>query len=267
MIPRMSEYIDIGVNLTSTSFSDDLNNVIQRALNVGVTQMIVTGTDIHHSQAALQLNHRYPGILFSTAGVHPHHASEYDDSMIPMLRDLCADESVVAVGECGLDYNRNYSKPDEQRLAFEAQLKLACELKMPVFLHQRDAHEDFVSMVGECREELAGAVAHCFTGSVDEALEYIGMELYIGVTGWVCDERRGADLQKAVKDIPLNRIMLETDAPYLLPRNLGRKPAQKGRNEPCFIPHICAVTAKNMGVEHQRLAQSSLQNTRRFFSI
>ncbi len=267
MIPHMNEYIDIGVNLTGSSFKDDRDDVIQRALNAGVTQMIVTGTDISHSQAALELTRQYPGILFSTAGVHPHHAGEFDDSMISMLRDLCADESVVAVGECGLDYNRNYSKPDEQRLAFEAQLKLACELKMPVFLHQRDAHEDFVSMVGECRKELAGAVAHCFTGSVDEALEYIGMELYIGVTGWVCDERRGGDLQQAVKDIPLNRIMLETDAPYLLPRNLGRKPAQKGRNEPCFIPHICAVTAKYMGVEHQRLAQSSLQNTRRFFSI
>ena len=267
MIPHMSEYIDIGVNLTGSSFSDDRNDVIQRALNAGVSQMIVTGTDVHHSQAALELNQQYPKTLFSTAGVHPHHASEYDDSMISLLRDLCADESVVAVGECGLDYNRNYSKPGEQRSAFEAQLKLACELKLPVFLHQRDAHDDFVSMVGECRKDLPGAVAHCFTGSVDEALEYVEMEMYIGITGWICDERRGGDLQRAVKDIPLGKIMLETDAPYLLPRDLGQKPVQKGRNEPCFLPHICAATAKYMGVDQQRLAQLSLQNTRRFFSI
>lgn len=263
----MSEYIDIGVNLTGSSFSDDLNDVIQRALDAGVSQMIVTGTDIDHSQAALQLNHQYPGVLFSTAGVHPHHASDFNDNMIPLLRDLCADESVVAIGECGLDYNRNYSTPGEQRSAFERQLQLACELKLPVFLHQRDAHNDFVSMVGECRKDLAGAVAHCFTGSVDEALEYIEMQMYIGITGWICDERRGGDLQRALTDIPLDRILLETDAPYLLPRDLEQKPVRKGRNEPCFLPHICAATAKCGGVENQRLAQLTLENTRRFFSI
>lgn len=267
MIPHMSGYIDIGVNLTGSSFSNDLDDVIQRALDAGVTQLIVTGTDIHHSQAALELNHRYPDTLFSTAGVHPHHASEFDNNTIPVLRDLCADESVVAVGECGLDYNRNYSKPGEQRSAFEAQLQLACELKLPVFLHQRDAHDDFVSMVGEYRKDLAGAVAHCFTGSVDEALEYVAMEMYIGITGWICDERRGSDLQRAVRDIPLEKIMLETDAPYLLPRDLGHKPVHKRRNEPCFLPHICDATAKYIGVEHLRLAQLSLENTRRFFSI
>lgn len=267
MIPHMSEYIDIGINLTGSSFCDDRNDVIERALNAGVSKMIVTGTDMHHSQAALGLSHRYPDILFSTAGVHPHHASEYDDSMIPMLRDLCVDESVVAVGECGLDYNRTYSKPGEQRSAFEAQLKLACELKLPVFLHQRDAHDDFVSMMREYRKDLCGAVAHCFTGSVGEALEYVEMEMYIGITGWICDERRGGDLQQAVKDIPPDKIMLETDAPYLLPRDLGQKPVKKRRNEPCFLPHICAATAKFMGVEHQHLAGLSLENSRRFFSI
>ncbi len=263
----MTGYIDIGVNLTGNSFSNDLDDVIQRALDVGVSQMIVTGTDIPHSQAALELNHRYPDTLFSTAGVHPHHASEFDNYTIPVLRDLCADESVVAVGECGLDYNRNYSKPGEQRSAFEAQLQLACELKLPVFLHQRDAHDDFVSMVGEYRKDLAGAVAHCFTGSVDEALEYVAMEMYIGITGWICDERRGSDLRRAVRDIPLEKIMLETDAPYLLPRDLGHEPVRKRRNEPCYLPHICDATANYMGVEHQRLAQLSLENSRRFFSI
>lgn len=267
MIPYMNEYIDIGVNLTGSSFSDDRNDVIQRALNVGVTQMIVTGTDIHHSQVALELNRKYPDTLFSTAGVHPHHAGEFDDSMIHLLRDICIDESVVAVGECGLDYNRNYSKPGEQRLAFEAQLKLACELKLPVFLHQRDAHDDFVSMINEFRNELSGAVAHCFTGTGDEAAEYLAMGMYIGITGWICDERRGGDLQRAVRNIPLDKIMIETDAPYLLPRDLGQRPVKKGRNEPCFLPHICSVAAQYMGVDHLRLAQASLENTRRFFSI
>ena len=267
MIPHMSEYIDIGVNLTGSSFSNDLDHVVQRALDAGVSQMIVTGTDMHHSQAALELNRTYPGILMSTAGVHPHHASEFDDNTIPMLRDLCAEESVVAVGECGLDYNRNYSKPEAQRSAFEAQLQLACELKLPVFLHQRDAHDDFVSMIYEYSNDLTGAVAHCFTGSVDEALQYVAMEMYIGITGWICDERRGGDLQQAVKNIPIDSIMLETDAPYLLPRDLLQEPVHKRRNEPCYLPHICNTTAKYMEVDRQRLAHAALENTRRFFAI
>jgi TatD DNase family protein len=263
----MNEYIDIGVNLTGSSFNNDLDDVVQRALDAGVSQMIVTGTDIHHSQAALELSRSYPGVLISTAGVHPHHASEFNENTISSLRDLCAGEPVVAVGECGLDYNRNYSAAAEQRLAFEAQLQLACELRLPVFLHQRDAHDDFVSMISEYRDDLAGAVAHCFTGSVDEALEYLAMEMYIGITGWICDERRGVDLQRAVGSIPLDRIMLETDAPYLLPRDLQQQPVQKRRNEPCYLPHICEVAANYMGIDHQQLAQGVLENTRRFFGI
>lgn len=267
MIPHMTGYIDIGVNLTGSSFKNDLDDVVQRALHAGVIQMIVTGTDIEHSQAALELNHQYPNICISTAGMHPHHASEFDDNTVATLRDLCANESVVAVGECGLDYNRNYSKPVEQRSAFEAQLQLACELKLPVFLHQRDAHDDFVSMISEYRNDLAGAVAHCFTGTVDEALEYVTMGMYIGITGWICDERRGKDLQRAVRDIPIDRIMLETDAPYLLPRDLTQAPVQKRRNEPCYLPHICEVTARYIGVDQQWLALSALENSRRFFAI
>ena len=267
MIPHMIEYIDIGVNLTGSSFNSDLDDVVQRALDAGVSQMIVTGTNMHHSQAALELSRSYPGVLMSTAGVHPHHASEFDDNTISTLRDLCAEQSVVAVGECGLDYNRNYSKPAEQRSAFEAQLQLACELRLPVFLHQRDAHDDFVSIISEYHNDLAGAVAHCFTGTVDEALEYLAMDMYIGITGWICDERRGGDLQHAVRSIPVDRIMLETDAPYLLPRDLEQQPAHKRRNEPCYLPHICGVAAKYMGVDHQSLANAVLDNTREFFVL
>ena len=263
----MTGYIDIGVNLAGDSFKDDLDDVLQRALAAGVSQIIVTGSDVFHSRKARDLSSRYPDVLLSTAGVHPHHASGFDLNVIPVLRDLCADDSVVAVGECGLDYNRNYSTPVEQRSAFAAQLELACELGLPVFLHQRDAHDDFVSMINEYGNELSGAVAHCFTGTGDEAAEYLAMGMYIGITGWICDERRGGDLQRAVRSIPLDRIMIETDAPYLLPRDLGQRPVQKGRNEPCFLPHICSVAANYMGVEHRRLAQVSLENTRRFFSL
>ena len=265
MIPHMTAYIDIGVNLTGSSFKHDIEAVMQRAQDAGVAQMIVTGTDLAHSRAALELTRRFPGVLTSTAGVHPHHASEFNEATVPELRELCTEASVVAVGECGLDYNRKFSTPSDQRRAFEAQLQLASELQLPVFLHQRDAHDDFVSMVNDYRDTLAGAVAHCFTGSVDEALEYVAMGLHIGVTGWICDERRGTDLQRAVTHIPPDRIMLETDAPYLLPRDLDQPPVQKRRNEPCYLPHICRVTAGYMGIDQQQLARSALENTRRFF--
>ncbi len=267
MIPQMTAYIDIGVNLTGSSFRNDLEAVVQRAVDAGVGRMIVTGTDLPHSRAALDLGQRFSGVLMSTAGLHPHHASDFDNEAIARLRELCSEPSVVAVGECGLDYNRNYSKPAEQRLAFEKQLQLAVELQLPVFLHQRDAHEDFVSMINEYRGGLAGAVAHCFTGNTDEAQEYLAMGMCIGITGWICDERRGQDLQRAVRDVPLDKIMLETDAPYLLPRDLGEKPAQKGRNEPCYLPHICKATAACMGVDPEQLAKAALENTRRFFAI
>jgi TatD DNase family protein len=267
IIAYMIEYIDIGVNLTGSSFKQDLDDVVKRAQQVGVSQMIVTGTDIVHSELALQLNRQYPDVLMSTAGVHPHHASEFDAETIPRLRGLCGEASILAVGECGLDYNRNYSEPADQRRAFEAQLRLASELELPVFLHQRDANADFVSMLTDYRDDLTGAVAHCFTGSVDQAQAYIAMDMYIGITGWICDERRGVELQQAVKQIPLERIMLETDAPYLLPRDLQQPPIQKRRNEPCYLPHICQVTARHMGIESRQLAQAALDNSRRFFRL
>ena len=267
MISHMTSYIDIGVNLTGSSFRHDLADVVQRAQHAGVKHMIVTGTDVSHSQMGLALCRQYPDNLYSTAGIHPHHAGDFDAASIPALRDLCSEPSVVAVGECGLDYNRNYSTPADQRRAFEAQLQLACETRLPVFLHQRDAHTDFVAMLTDYRDNLTGAVAHCFTGPAEEAMEYLAMDMYIGITGWICDERRGAELQRAVKVMPADRIMLETDAPYLLPRDLKQPPVQKRRNEPCYLPHICEVAAGYIGIDSSDLAQNALANSQRFFSI
>ncbi len=263
----MTEYIDIGVNLTGSSFSHDLPDVIERARAANVHRMIVTGTDIHHSTLANTLCLEYPGILHATAGVHPHHASDFNAASVDALRQLAGNAQVVAIGECGLDYNRNYSTPLAQRHAFEAQLQLACELKLPVFLHQRDAHADFVAMLDTCRHELVAGVAHCFTENEDIAQEYVEMGLHLGITGWICDERRGADLRRAVKSIPLDRLMLETDAPYLLPRDLTVLPRDKRRNEPCYLPHIAVVTARCMQLELQTLAQAVLMNTEKFFGL
>jgi TatD DNase family protein len=263
----MAEYIDIGVNLTGSSFNEDRDEVIKHARAVGVCQMIVTGTDVDHSQSAIRLCQQYPGVLYSTAGIHPHHADDYSSETTQLIRELCNHEAVVAIGECGLDFNRNFSTQKNQRQAFEAQLELAVELKKPVFLHQRDAHEEFSSVIAHCRGELVNAVAHCFTGTAAEVIDYLEMDMYVGVTGWICDERRGRDLQQAVKEIPMNRILLETDAPYLLPRDLSEKPVQSRRNEPCYLPHICEVVARYMGVDEVELAEASAENTRRFFGI
>lgn len=259
--------IDIGVNLTASSFRSDRSDVVVRAQQVGVGKMIITGSSVEDSHSVVELIHQYPECLYGTAGIHPHHADRFDESSIEALRQLQQHEGVVAVGECGLDFNRNYSVSANQRKAFDAQLELAVELRKPVFLHQRDAFEDFVSMIKNCLNGIVNSVAHCFTGTPEQAVEYLDMGMYIGVTGWICDERRGHDLREAVKQIPLDRIMLETDAPYLLPRDLAEKPLHSRRNEPCFLPHICRVTAAYMGVNEEELALASVENAKRFFCI
>ncbi len=263
----MTEYIDIGVNLTGSSFKSDLDEVMQRAQAVGVEQMVVTGTDIEHSKAAIELCARYPERLYSTAGVHPHHADDYTPLTLQQLYDLSHYDSVVAIGECGLDFNRNFSTPKNQCAAFESQLELAAEVGLSVFLHQRDAHAEFLRIIVNGQSGTGKMVAHCFTGTVAEVVDYLQLDMYIGITGWICDERRGQDLQQAVKEIPLNRIMLETDAPYLLPRDLTEKPVQSRRNEPCYLPHICATVAKYMNVDVEELEIAALENARRFFGL
>lgn len=263
----MAQYIDIGVNLTGSSFRNDLDDVIQRAQAAGVEKMIVTGTDIGHSKAAIEMCDQYPEQLYSTAGVHPHHADDYTQMMQQQLHDLSHHASVVAIGECGLDFNRNFSTQANQNNAFESQLELAAEVELPVFLHQRDAHTELLHIIANGRSELGKLVAHCFTGTVEEAGDCLELDMYIGVTGWICDERRGKDLQQAVKEIPLNRILLETDAPYLLPRDLAQKPVQSRRNEPCFLPHICEAVASCMKVDVEELEMAALENARNFFGL
>ncbi len=267
MITDMNKFIDIGVNLTGSSFKKDRHQVIERAVDAGVQQMVVTGTDIDHSEQAICLSQQFESVCYATAGLHPHHASDYSHDLGSELREMLSSRHVVAVGECGLDFNRNFSTRSEQLRAFEAQLELAIDLQKPVFLHQRDAHEDFMAILNTCGNDLPRAVAHCFTGSIEEVNDYVALDMYIGVTGWICDERRGANLQQAVKHIPLHRVLLETDAPYLLPRDLAVKPVAKNRNEPCYLPHIASVVAKHMDVAEDELAKCAYENSRTFFGL
>ncbi|HET7308025.1 MAG TPA: TatD family hydrolase [Gammaproteobacteria bacterium] len=258
--------IDIGANLTHDSFDYDRDAVIERARAVGVETMIVTGADVAGSKAALELARECPHCLFATAGVHPHHAADYDGRTTAQLRVLASHVEVVAIGECGLDYFRNFSPRPAQETAFAAQLELAAELGMPVFMHQRDAHADFIDIYDRYRSGIVRGVVHCFTGTAEELDDYIARDLYIGITGWICDERRGLHLREFVDRIPADRLMIETDAPYLLPRDLKPKPATR-RNEPVHLPHIARVLAECRGDDLEQLAAQTTANAQRFFAL
>ncbi|SLK19226.1 TatD DNase family protein [Enterobacter sp. NFR05] len=256
---------DIGVNLTSSQFAKDRDDVVARAQAAGVSGMLLTGTNLHESQQAQQLAKHYPR-CWSTAGVHPHDSSSWTQDTADALRQLAAQPEVVAIGECGLDFNRNFSTPEEQERAFSAQLALAAERGMPVFLHCRDAHDRFLALLDPWLPRLPGAVLHCFTGTLDEAQACLARGIYLGITGWVCDERRGLELRDVLPYIPADRLFVETDAPYLLPRDLSPKPASR-RNEPAHLGHILACVAQLRGEDAQWLRDVTNQNVQTLFGI
>jgi TatD DNase family protein len=258
--------IDIGANIAHDSFDEDRTDMMQRAANAGVGRIIVTGSGDTSNVRAAELAEQSPGVLFSTAGVHPHHASDYTDESDALIRALIQKDHVVAVGECGLDYFRNFSPREAQLNAFRRQLDIAKESGLPVFLHQRDAHDDFVELLEPALPELSRAVAHCFTGEGESLREFIALGLYIGITGWICDERRGKHLHDIVSIIPDDRILIETDAPYLLPRTIRPKPKSR-RNEPMYLPEVVRVVAEARGQTEEHIARITTANAERFFSL
>ena len=258
--------IDIGANIAHEGFDDDRAQMMQRAAVAGVERIIVTGSSDESNVRAAELADQSPGILYATAGVHPHHASDYSDESDALIRSLIQKDAVVAVGECGLDYFRNLSPREDQLSAFRRQLEIAKESGLPVFLHQRDAHDDFIELLEPAMPDLSRAVAHCFTGESESLREYIAMGLYIGITGWICDERRGKHLYEIVSTIPDDRLLVETDAPYLLPRTI--RPRPKGRrNEPMYLPEVVRVIAEARGQSEQHVAEQTTANAIRFFGL
>ena len=281
--------IDIGANLAHNSFDADRDAVLQRARDAGVSTIIVTGSSAESSRKALELarasaltptlsqRERGPR-LYATAGLHPHHASEYSAEHGALFRELAREDAMVALGECGLDYFRNYSPHADQRRAFAAQLELAIELKKPVFLHQRDAHADFLPLLKEFRPQLADVVVHCFTDTQAALEDYLALDCHIGITGWICDERRGVALRHAVKRIPDDRLLVETDSPYLLPRT-APKPAPSSprsgrtegaghrRNEPMYLPWVVRALAEARGQTPEHVAAITRRNAERAFRL
>lgn len=260
------QLIDIGANLSHESFRPDFDAVLARAREHGVAAIVVTGASAGGSRAAHELARAHAGFLHATAGVHPHHAHDYDDATDALLRELVADPLVKAVGEAGLDYFRDFSPRAAQIAAFERQLAIAIDCGKPLFLHQRDAHADFIACMDKVRGRIGPAVVHCFTGERAELLDYLDRGFYVGITGWICDERRGAHLKDLVKLIPPDRLMIETDSPYLLPRDLHPKPSHR-RNEPMHLAHVCRAVAAARGEDAETTAALSTANARAFFDL
>jgi TatD DNase family protein len=258
------ELIDIGANLAHDSFDADRDAVMARAAGAGVTQMVVTGSSEATTRRAIELSREHRGVLFATCGVHPHHAADLTSDTLPALQALAREPQVRAVGECGLDYFRDFSPRELQRRAFGWQLELASATGKPVFLHQRDAHEDFLAILTE--HGIKHGVAHCFTGGEKERDAYLALGLHIGITGWINDERRGLHLREVLKGIPADRLMVETDAPYLLPRDI--KPAPKSRrNEPHYLPYVVRAIAQARGESPEAVAAATTATARRFFGL
>ncbi len=258
--------IDIGANLAHDSFDEDRDAVLARAAAAGVARIIVTGSSRTSNIGAAALAAANPGRLYATAGLHPHHASGYDARSDAQIRELTQQVGVVAVGECGLDYFRNFSPREAQLEAFRAQLGIASDTGLPVFLHQRDAHDDFIEVLEPALPKLTRAVAHCFTGEGESLREYLALGLYIGITGWICDERRGTHLREIVDVIPDDRLLIETDAPYLLPRTITPKPKTR-RNEPAYLTEVLRVVASARGQSETHVAQITYANACRFFAL
>ena len=260
------ELIDIGVNLTDRAFDSDRESVLDRARAAGVCQLVITGSSVKGSESAAALAAANAGILFATAGVHPHNARDWAPTSLDAIKALAAANEVVAIGEIGLDFDRNYSAPERQEYALECQLELAAALKLPVFLHERDAHDRFCAIVAKYRPYLLRAVAHCFTGDAKALTAYLELDLHIGISGWICDPRRGLHLRELVSQIPASRLMIETDAPYLLPRTLSPRPRSR-RNEPMYLPWVLRTIAHCRDESEATLADTTTRTARAFFGL
>lgn len=259
----MHDLVDIGVNLSHRQFGSDRDAVIRRAADAGVRRMLVTGTSVEATRAAIELARERPGTLFATAGIHPHDASRATPAALVEIAGLARAPEVRAIGECGLDFDRDFSPRPAQEAAFEAQLELACERKLPVFLHERAAHERFLAILLRFRPRLSAAVVHCFTGGARELEAYLAHDLHIGITGWICDERRGTGLRPLIARVPPDRLMIETDAPFLTP------PAAKAsrRNEPAFLTHVLDAVARAAGRPPDQVAAETTLTAERFFRL
>ena len=257
--------IDIGANLLDKKLYQNIDSIIQKSRSNNVEKIIITSSHINDTKEAIKLIHKEPNIFYTTVGFHPHNAKEYSQELFSEIKSLLQYKEVKSIGETGLDFYRNFSSPKDQQISFEAHLELSIEKNIPLFLHERDAHERFTEITSSYIEDLPKSVVHCFTGNKKSLQKYIDMGFYIGITGWLCDERRGKHLEELIPLIPLDKLMIETDAPYLLPRDMGLD--NSTRNEPKYLKHI-AKKVSGLRKESEELILSAIyMNSIDFFNI
>ena len=265
-MPTIQEqFFDIGANLTHKSFDDDLEKVMDEAAEAGVTKISITGSSLEESIRAAEIAGQFSESCISTAGIHPHNAKEYDKALFSEIESLLNLDQVGAIGETGLDFYRNFSSPEQQQKSFEAHLELAIQTGKPLFLHERESHEKFVEITTSYLKFLPKSIVHCFTGNKEALIKYIDMGFYIGITGWLCDERRGKHLEELVDLIPLDKLMIETDAPYLLPRDMGID--NSSRNEPRYLAHIANKLSSFRSESKELLFSAMYMNSLDFFDL
>ncbi|WP_241970428.1 TatD family hydrolase [Idiomarina seosinensis] len=257
-------WFDAGVNLTNKRLLSDLEGVLARAHDAGVERMLVIATNEQESQQAINLCEQYPGRLVATVGVHPHDASEVSENYVDILEELARHPSVVAIGECGLDFNRNYSPAADQQQVFTQQVLLANRLGLPLYLHERDAQQQQLEILNQHCAEHTVCLSHCFTGGPEQAQAYIKRGHWFGLTGWLCDERRNKELLEALQLLPRDKVVIETDAPFLLPRNIKPRPKM---NEPSLLPFVGEGLAEGWSTALEEVAQVTLDNSTRLFNL
>lgn len=261
----MDEIADIACNFTSDRFDNDLDEVIDRAIANNISKFGLICSRLSDLDKLLEIYNRYYKDMFFTIGVHPHHANEINKEYLEKLKEVINKNNPHAIGETGLDFFRNLSSYEEQIFAFEEQIKIAIDTNKPLFLHQRDSHDDFIKILRKYSSDINKSVVHCFTGTQQQLDDYLELDCYIGVTGWICDAKRNIELRKTITNIPLQRLMIETDCPYLIPKNLPEKP-KNNRNEPSNLNHIVSEIGMLMGIDEEVLRKDTFENTINFFT-
>ena len=260
----MHEIADIACNFTSDRFDNDLDEVINQAIVNNITKFGLICSRLSDIDKLLEIYNRYSKDMFFTIGVHPHHANEINEEYLKKLKEVINNNNPHAIGETGLDFFRNLSTYEEQIFAFEEQIKIAIDTNKPLFLHQRDSHDDFIKILRKYSSDINKSVVHCFTGTKEQLNDYLELDCYIGVTGWICDAKRNVELRKTIKNIPLERLMIETDCPYLIPKNLEEKP-KNNRNEPTYLNHIANEVAALMKEDINDIREKTYKTSLHFF--
>ncbi|XP_011260025.1 uncharacterized protein LOC105253604 [Camponotus floridanus] len=281
--------VDVGANLTNKKYSRDLDSVIQRAKDAGVQKIMVIGASIRSSKEALRLTRIYPGTLYSTAGIHPHDAKSWEDpDTLHELETIANNLECVAIGECGLDYSRDFSAPETQRAVFHKQIELACTLNKPLVIHERSAQKDVLEVLSQYKNRLPPVLIHSFIGTAEEAQIYLNQGFYLGITGYLCKDKSDSGIRQLLEggQVPLDKILVETDAPFMYPNTRASKlPAHVKdaltersmmflhryctfqRNEPCALPAIVEMVAAFMRTTPEQVALATAFNALKLFGL